>query len=199
MSLNSVMSSAARFTSLALLAMILVLLVPGEASACSCMPVTTAEMVASSDVVFVGREIGRSGAEGGQGGFTSQVVTFEVIEAYKGDVSPEMVLTTGSGGGDCGVGPQTGLIGIAASAHDGSLSYNICGSLHDPAAVAAILDPIEISQPTTAAPPVDSGSGIGPAIWLGAVAGALLLIGFGVKRARQDEWHDGWSADGSGD
>lgn len=192
-------TNAARLTSLALLAMVLVVLVPGEANACSCAPVTTEEMVAGGDVVFVGEEISRSPVPQGQDFAMSQAVTFNVVEAYKGDVTTEMVLMTGSGGGDCGVGPQPGLIGIVAYGNGDRLSYNICGSLHEPGAIAALLDPIDLAGQPAAEPLPEPGGGTSPMVWVGAAAAGALLIGLGVARNRRQDWHDGWSSDGSTD
>ncbi len=182
----------ARSVTPALLASILLLSFPGEARACSCAQVATAEVVGSSDLVFVGEEIGR--VETRQA-WPAVAVTFAVAEAYKGDVASEMTVWTGHGGGDCGVGPTTGLVGIAAYVDGDRVSINICGSLHGPGAIAALLDPIEIvdAAPVDTAP--DDGGLVVP--WLvPALAGgaAVAALAVALNRRRRDDWHDGWSS-----
>ncbi len=176
---------------LALLASLLVALQPGEAQACSCVAVTTEEMVAASDLVFVGEEISRSAVN--NAGWPSVAVTFRVLEAYKGEVAGQMTLLTGSGGGDCGVGPQSGLVGITTSSNGGLPAYDICGSVHEPAAIAALLEPIGLVDAPTPSPAEDQG--INPLLWLAlgalAVTAAVATV---VHRRRHEDWQDGWSS-----
>ena len=174
-----------------LLASILVLSYPPAASACSCAPVTTAEMVASADLVFVGEEILRVET---RREWPAVAVTFAVVEAYKGEVVSEMTLWTGHGDGDCGVGPTSGLVGIAAHMDGDRATINSCGSLHDAAAIAATLDPVEIIDISPAPPtPGDGGSGVPwPLMGLaGVAAGAGLAVV--LARRRRDDWQQGWS------
>lgn len=176
----------------ALLAAILVVSLPGEAAACSCAPVTTAEVVASSQLVFVGEEIRR--VETSQD-WPAVAVTFAVVAAYKGDVASEMTVWTGHGGGDCGVGPTAGLVGIAAYVEGDRASINSCGSLHDAAAIAAILDPIEIIDASPAEPAPGDGGFAMPWPVLGLGGGALLaVVTVVLARRRRDDWQDGWSS-----
>ena len=173
-----------------LLASLLVLFIPGEARACSCAPVTTAEVVASSELVFVGEEILR--VETRQE-WPPVAVTFAIVEAYKGDVASEITVWTGHGGGDCGVGPTTGLVGIAAHIDGDRATINSCGSLHDAQAIAALLDPVEIVDATPETPVGGGGSNVPwPAIGLTGAAG-LTALTVALARRRRDEWHDGWS------
>jgi len=164
-------------------------LAPSAAIACSCVPVTTADMVETAGVVFVGEETGRVSVANG---WPSVAVTFRVAEAYKGEVASEMTVWTGSGGGDCGVGPLSGLVGIAAYTEGGRLSFNICGGVHDPGAVAAAIDPIGLVDSPGETPEPEPGSSL--ALWL--VGGAAALLGsavFMTMRRRRD-WHDGWNS-----
>jgi hypothetical protein len=86
-------------------------------------------------------------------------------------------------------------VGIAAYLEGDRISINICGSLHEPGAIAALLDPIEI----VGASPVDAatdGDGIAvPWLTLGLAGGAALVaLAVVLSRRRRDDWHDGWSA-----
>ena len=175
------------------LAIAVVGLSPATAGACSCMPVTAAEMLDERPVVFVGTEVARQ--QVAASGHLQQLVTFEVETAYKGDVTPEMNLRTGMGGGDCGIGPQPGLVGVAAYEWEGNLVVDICGGLHDPAAIAAIADPIELID-AAPSPPEDTPAGAPWGSWLlfGALAvaaGASLII----TRRRNRTYQDGWRSD----
>lgn len=181
---------------LALIATFLLALAPGVASACSCAPVTTAEMVESAHTVFVGEEIARTEYRGADQ-WAQQAVTFQVAEAYKGQVFDQLTVTTGMGGGDCGVSPTTGLVGITIQ-NSGEPSIDICGSVHDPGAIAALLDPIDIVASPIAPPATPEGGGTG---WGGVavVAGiAVIVAGIGIAamRRRRDDWQDGWSSAG---
>jgi hypothetical protein len=55
-------------------------------------------------------------------------LTFRVNRAYKGDLSPETVLTTGLGGGDCGATFSPGLIYLVygGGPSPGGLGVNMC-------------------------------------------------------------------------
>lgn len=176
----------------ALLASLLLLSFPGEARACSCAPVTTAEVVASAEIVFVGEEIFRDVA---RQTWPPVAVTFSVAEAYKGSIGSEITVWTGQGGGDCGLGPTRGLVGITAYTDgDGVVSVDSCGSLHDAEAVAALLEPIPTigAAPESSAP--DGGSGLPWAsVALTGVAG-VALVAVVLARRRRDDWHDGWSS-----
>lgn len=164
-------------------------LTPSAASACSCVPVTTADMVETADVVFVGEEVGRISADNT---WPSVAVSFQVAEAYKGEVASEMTVWTGSGGGDCGVGPLSGLVGIAAYVEEGRLAFNICGGVHDPGAVAAVIEPIALIGAPGETPEPASGSSLAP--WLVGGAGVLVAAAVFMTMRRRRDWHDGWNS-----
>ena len=102
------------------------------------------------------------------------------------------------GGGDCGVGPLTGLVGITISG-GGEPSISICGSVHEAAAVAEFLEPIDIviSEPEPEPPATEPG-GVGLGGVVIAIGIVLVIIGIGreVLRRRRDDYHDGWSSEG---
>jgi len=189
---ESLVAAGSRTIVLALVALLVVALQPGEAAACSCAEFTTADAVGRADLVFVGQEISRlDTAEP----WPSVAVTFEIVEAYKGAVESQMTVWTGAGDGDCGVAPQAGLIGIAAYSEGGRPLIDLCGSVHNPAAIAAVLDPIDmiVGQPAPI-PTSSASSGISPWVWVGA-GGALIAAGAAllVARRRRDDYQDGWN------
>lgn len=177
-----------RIVVLALLTLLVVALQPGEASACSCAPSDTGEMVERATFVFVGREVAR---EITKNPWPSVAVTFEVIEAYKGDVGTEITVWTGGGDADCGVSPQSGLVGIAAYADGDRTMIDICGSVHSPAAIAAVADPIDLKA---AAPPLASDDSTVPWSWIGGAAAVALIGGIYLFARRRDGYYDGWNS-----
>ncbi|NND01591.1 MAG: hypothetical protein HKN91_02290 [Acidimicrobiia bacterium] len=188
------MKTFIRFASFALVASLVVVFAPGAASACSCMPVTTRDMVAEAEIAFEGEEISRISVD--VQAWASVAVTFQVIEAYKGEVTEQITVLTGESSAGCGVGPTSGVIGVTI--RDGAEpSINICGSIHQAGAIASILDPIDI---VTAAPgpslaPTSNG-GFGGVVVAAAVAVILAGIGIAVVRRRREDWQDGWSSEG---
>ena len=186
----------ARIVTLSLIATLFVAFAPGTASACSCLPVNTPEMVEQAHTVFVGEEIARS-EHRGDDGWASVAVTFQVAEAYKGRVADQMTVVTGMGGGDCGVSQTSGLVGITIQ-NAGEPSIDICGSVHEAGAIAAVIDPIDIlvsapEPPTTAEP---GGFGMGGIVLAAGIGMVLAGIGVAMVRRRRDEWQDGWSSSG---
>ncbi len=161
------------------------------------MPVTTQEMVDQAHTVFVGEEIARTEYRGNDQ-WASVAVTFQVAEAYKGVVSDQMTVITGMGGGDCGVSQMSGLVGITIQNTE-EPSIDICGSVHDAGAVAALLDPVDIvsATPGPSSSPTDSSSN-GLALTLVVAGAAAIVAGIGVAamRRRRDDWQDGWSSEG---
>ena len=187
-----------RLVVLALVGALAVTATSNVAGACSCAPVTAAAMVETADIVFVGEEIARAPLNRDRNEFewASVAVTFQVTEAYKGEVAGQITLLTGSGDADCGVGPLTELTGITSSTDSGQPTFDICGSLHSPAAIAALLDPIPTVDLPELPPPLPADGGLGVVPWvlgagLAAMAGALVV----TRRRRQspDGWQDGWS------
>jgi hypothetical protein len=72
---------------------------PSEVLACSCVkPLSVEEQMSHSDTVFVGRvlEVEASKAN-------TKAVRFEVSEIWKGAEEAQIIIYTGSGGGDCGI------------------------------------------------------------------------------------------------
>lgn len=182
-----------RFVVLALLAFLFLAIHPGAASACSCLGTTTAEMVERGAIVFAGHEVAR-GPGPVANEWATTLVTFEVAVAYKGDVPAQIDVLTGSGGGDCGVGPTTGLVGVVIS-DPLQPSIDICGSMHDPAALASLLEPIDVISAPEPLP--EAGSGwAGPAMVTGAAAVVALAAVVAIKKRRRVEWQDGWSSEG---
>jgi len=185
-----------RIVTLALVATLFVALAPGTATACSCMPVTTQDMVAEARIVFVGEEIARTDV-GGQQAWGSVAVTFQVTEAYKGQVSEQMTVITGESSAGCGVGPTSGLVGITVHGGAEAATISLCGSLHEAGAVAALLDPIDIIS--TAPEPLSTepaSSGLGGIVLAAGIALIVAGIGVAAIRRRRDDWQDGWSSEG---
>jgi len=186
-----------RLAMASLMAGLLVAMLPGAASACSCVQTTTGQVIDNADIVFVGREVSRTEPvnEPADAFLASVAVTFDVIEAYKGDVAQQMTLYTGRGDADCGVGPLNGHVGIVASTDsaDGRATFHICGSVQDPAAIASLLDPIDLVD---APAPIDNdaGSGVGRLIWAAALGLVVVAGGVAVVRRRRDVWQDGWNS-----
>lgn len=183
-------STARTLTAAVMVAAFLFALTPSAASACSCAPVTTPEMVENAEVVFVGQEVGRIA---NRDVWPPVAVSFQVVEAFKGEVSSEMTVWTGGGDADCGVGPLNGLVGVAAYFDQGRLSFNICGGVHDPAAVAAVIDPIELADSPDDTPEPAAGGSLTPWLVAGVVAALVGATGFMTMRRRR-EWHDGWDS-----
>jgi hypothetical protein len=188
------MSDLTRSRTLAAAVMVaafIVALTPSAAGACSCAPVTTADMVENAAVVFVGQEVGRIA---NRDIWPPVAVSFQVVEAYKGEVFSEMTVWTGGGDADCGVGPLNGLVGIAAYFEpEGRLSFNICGGVHDPVAIAAAIDPIDLADAPDETPETAAGSSLAPWLAAGVVAALVAATGFMTMRRRR-EWHDGWDS-----
>jgi hypothetical protein len=183
----------ARYLTPVLLAAVLVVLLPGEARACSCAPVTTAEVVESAEFVFVGQETSRAVA---RQDWPPVAVTFTVFQAYKGTVTSEMTVWTGQGDGDCGLQPTLGLVGITAYTDGlGIGSVDSCGSLHSPEAIAALLDPITITDSSPSSPvPADGGSALSWPVAALVAATVLVVSAVVLARRRSDDWQDGWSS-----
>ena len=191
------MTHFVRLLTLAVISTLFVAFAPGTASACSCMPVTTREMVAEAEMAFEGQEIGRAEVRTEAGGefWGNVAVTFQVLEAYKGSVPEQITVMTGENSAGCGVGPTAGVVGITIwDAEQPSIS--ICGSVHPAGAIGAILDPIDIVGAAPAPPPPnETGTAFGGIVLAAGVAVIVAGIGIAVVRRRRD-WQDGWSSAG---
>lgn len=143
-------------------------LVPGLSSACSCMPPgSVQEEQARSTRVFVGRvtHTEERSAEVENGWLASAIqwikglfgappprdtqyyphilVTFYVLETFKGSSVSEVQLSTGMGGGDCGYPFETGKTYVVyAHGVEGDLGAGICsltGLASDPRSGLSVL------------------------------------------------------------
>lgn len=82
---------------------ILLVYIPNPANACSCAPPPSVESEFSrSDAVFSGKVISVKDKRSLNGILTKSVI-FEVSQTWKGVKESQINITTGSGGGDCGI------------------------------------------------------------------------------------------------
>jgi hypothetical protein len=76
--------------------------IPTTANACSCVPPPSVETALSrADVVFSGKVISVEEQRSLRGYITKKIL-FEVSQTWKGVNESQIIITTGSGGGDCG-------------------------------------------------------------------------------------------------
>lgn len=81
---------------------ILVVYLPSTAQACSCaLPSSAQDQLSRSQAVFAGRALGVKEQRFLNGGM-AKAVRFEVSRIWKGESVSEIIIYTGSGGGDCG-------------------------------------------------------------------------------------------------
>jgi hypothetical protein len=103
------------------------------ALACSCLPRTEAEIIASADVVVAGKvgEVRRTGPTGSG----SVLATIEVTRIIKGRVHRQIQVRTRDNPAACGIDFQPGsVVRVAAQKlHDG-LNTNLCMALAAPRA-----------------------------------------------------------------
>jgi hypothetical protein len=82
---------------------ILIAYIPSSANACSCaQPPSVKSELSSSDVVFSGKVISVREKRSLNGYLTKQAI-FEVSQTWKGVKQSQIMITTGQGGGDCGI------------------------------------------------------------------------------------------------
>jgi hypothetical protein len=82
---------------------ILIAYIPSSASACSCaQPPSVNSELSRSDVVFSGKVISVREKRSLNGYLTKQAI-FEVSQTWKGVEQSQIMITTGQGGGDCGI------------------------------------------------------------------------------------------------
>ena len=130
---------------------------PLEASACSCvMPPPPEDALNEADAVFSGEVVEVDENRKLLGGSYGKTVHFKVDETWKGIDEPEIAITTGLGGGDCGISFEKGqkyLVYASASNMyvPGTLSTTICHRTTELANAAADLNALgegeKIKQP----------------------------------------------------
>ena len=85
-----------------LLVSIMTISIPSKAYACSCVePISVQEEFSRSETVFSGRVI--EVKEERTNRYLSNAVLFEISEIWKGGSESQIIIRTGSGGGDCGI------------------------------------------------------------------------------------------------
>jgi hypothetical protein len=86
-----------------------ILIVPATSYACSCVPPQSVENeLGRSKVVFSGEVIQVKEQKDYFKGYMTKKVLFEVTKTWKGLSQSQVIITTGTGGGDCGYDFQTG-------------------------------------------------------------------------------------------
>ena len=113
-------------------ALLLLLLAPPAARACSCI-VQGARPCArfwSAPVVFVGLVAEEAKAEKDEGGWPRRMFRLNVEESFRGGVAGTVEVLTGQGGGDCGYGFAVGKKYIVYAHPDkqGRLTTSICSA-----------------------------------------------------------------------
>ncbi|RIW34649.1 hypothetical protein D3H55_09035 [Bacillus salacetis] len=77
---------------------------PNPANACSCIePLSVEDELARSEAVFSGKAVKVTDKEAGFRKSGLKRIIFEVHETWKGASDSQILITTGSGGGDCGI------------------------------------------------------------------------------------------------
>jgi hypothetical protein len=172
------------------LAAVVALIAPQTCAACTCLPMTFAESVEASEMVFVGTVTAReSGVETPFGPGVD--ATFAVDEVYRGDVPADAVVRTADNSAACGVEFVVGesYLVLARSGPDGLESDLCMGSSRAGDVAAADLESLgDPSGPggtaQGGAPGADRGSDpsasrgggpVVPALWWGF--GSLAMLG----------------------
>ena len=164
-----------RLMVIGLIATVLVVTRAGEASACSCAPLTPAVALEGADAAFVGTLIDRPGSE------TTFVedapYTFEVESWVKGDFGSEVVVHAPNQGSACGIEAPVGdRVGLFVTEENGELSSSLCAMV-DPDLLLAGDSPLAIDG---TGPPVFLVAGYdGPArlMLVDASGGLVAAIG----------------------
>ncbi len=132
--------------------------IPRTAQACSCAGASTpAELLEGADAVFRGISQGQASSVSGCGGEENRRFDFDVEEVWKGAVQSTAQITTGLGGGDCGMEFAEGreyIIFAHQSETTGELYTGICSGNIRVTAPADI--PSELGEGTPAPPPPSS-------------------------------------------
>jgi hypothetical protein len=160
----------------------LVIVLPGEASACSCAPpLSPEEAIAQNEWVFVGRQIGRYQVADTDAAVRLQI---EVIAVFKGEVPETVELSTGRGGGDCGVDVSGYLeMGFTVTPdEEGKVGVGRCGGLIRPDVLRLHFEALP-GRVGTGPPGFLVGTEIGPArVAILDTAGELLTYAEGSGR-----------------
>ncbi len=149
---------------------------PQGCLACSCpFPGTPPEELARTSTVFRGRVTAIDQVQDEQG-YRSLRVTLQATATWKGAVTPEMIVHTGLGGGDCGYPFKqgvdyliyaNGLVASGAPANTaGRLYTGTCSRTRPIADAAEDLAALGAGQPVGATPLPrlpNTGSGVAPA------------------------------------
>ncbi len=164
-----------RLLVIGLIATVLVVTRAGEASACSCAPLTPSVALEEADAAFVGTLIDRPGSE------TTFVedapYTFEVESWVKGDFGSEVVVQAPNQGSACGIEAPVGdRVGLFVTEENGEFSSSLCAMV-DPDLLLAGDSPLAIDG---TGPPVFLVAGYdGPArlMLVDASGGLVAAIG----------------------
>ena len=164
-----------RLLVIGLVATVLVVTRAGEASACSCAPLTPAVALEEADAAFVGTLIDRPGSE--MTLVEDAPYTFEVESWVKGDFGSEVVVHAPNQGSACGIEAPVGdRVGLFVTEEDGELSSSLCAMV-DPDLLLAGDSPLAIDG---TGPPVFLVAGYdGPArlMLVDASGGLVAAIG----------------------
>ena len=175
---------------LCLVIFLVFVLKPMPTAACSCaMMPSPEEGFSNAQAVFSGEVIDIKENSGLLGGY-GKTVLFAVKETWKGTNDAEVAITTGDGGGDCGVAFVVGqkylvYANLSDMYKEQSLSTTICSPTKELG--AAIEDLAVFGQgqvPIDDTTPIDSGKTIYLIIG-GAVFVAVLLMIFGWIRFKK--------------
>lgn len=176
----------------AVLALGAVLLLPSECLACSCaQPPPPQEALARAGAVFAGTvtrvdEVrSLEGLHGWRPAFRLyREAELQVTQAWKGGVTQQVVVRTGSGGGDCGYDFRVGESYLVyAGGTSEVLETGICGRTQRLADAGADLAALGAGKPVS---PSASAVGRSALAWVSFGAAAVLLVlAVLLRRARR--------------
>lgn len=173
-------------------------LVPSNVYACSCaepLPVQTAAN--GAEAVFAGRAVDTKEIKN-LSGYVSKAVLFEVSRAWKGGNESQIVIYTGTGGGNCGYHFEPGkqyLVYAYNSSMYGTqeqLTTTICNRTTEIAYAQGDLD--ALGEGTVPSKQIDLESTFNPnqrGVWVW-VAGAALLVLVVIIAATRRRARRGW-------
>jgi hypothetical protein len=162
--------------------LVLLMVWASPALPCTCMPrPSVGRALSESSAVFVGRVVGRRGAEiefaPGRSS-DGYAFVFEVEQRYKGLLSSRVAVRTGMGRGDCGWPFRVGERYLVYAYGEETLETNICTRTTTLDRAGA--DLAELGEPATIFVPVARF----PMVTAAAVALVAFLAGFVIGRAR---------------